>query len=126
MSEVRQDRQYTQTHEWIIDNGDNTYTLGVSDHAQELLGDMVFVELPSDGDEAQAGDELCVVESVKAASDVYAPVNLQVLEINESLEDEPELINSSCYDDGWLIKFKADNIEGLMDASSYQETLESE
>jgi glycine cleavage system H protein len=87
---------------------------------------MVFVELPSDGDEAQAGDELCVVESVKAASDVYAPVDLQVLEINESLEDEPELINSSCYDDGWLIKFKADNIEGLMDASSYQETLESE
>ena len=126
MSEVRQDRQYTQTHEWIIDNGDNTYTLGVSDHAQELLGDMVFVELPSDGDEAQAGDELCVVESVKAASDVYAPVDLQVLEINESLEDEPELINSSCYDDGWLIKFKADNIEGLMDALSYQETLESE
>ena len=126
MSEVRQDRQYTHTHEWIIDNGDNTYTLGVSDHAQELLGDMVFVELPSDGDEAQAGDELCVVESVKAASDVYAPVDLQVLEINESLEDEPELINSSCYDDGWLIKFKADNIEGLMDALSYQETLESE
>jgi glycine cleavage system H protein len=69
---------------------------------------------------------LCVVESVKAASDVYAPANLEVIEINDSLEDEPELINSSCYDDGWLIKFKADSIDGLMDASAYQETLDSE
>jgi glycine cleavage system H protein len=126
MSEVRQDRQYNHTHEWVLDNGDGTYTMGISDHAQELLGDMVFVELPSDGDDVQAGDELCVVESVKAASDVYAPANLKVIEINDSLEDEPELINSSCYDDGWLIKFKADSIDGLMDASAYQETLDSE
>jgi len=126
MSEVRQDRQYNHTHEWVLDNGDGTYTMGISDHAQELLGDMVFVELPSDGDDVQAGDELCVVESVKAASDVYAPANLEVIEINDSLEDEPELINSSCYDDGWLIKFKADSIDGLMDASAYQETLDSE
>jgi len=126
MSEVRHDRQYTQTHEWIIDNGDGTYTLGISDHAQELLGDMVFVELPGDGDIAQAGDDLCVVESVKAASDVYAPTNLEVIEINESLEDEPELINSSCYDDGWLIKFKSESVDGLMDSSAYEETLESE
>jgi glycine cleavage system H protein len=126
MSEVRQDRQYTQTHEWVLDNGDNTYTLGISDHAQELLGDMVFVELPSQGDEAQMQDELCVIESVKAASDVYAPANLEVLEVNESLEDEPELLNSSCYDDGWLIKFSADSVDDLMDASTYEQSLDSE
>ncbi len=126
MSEVRSDRQYTQTHEWVFDNGDGTYTLGISDKAQELLGDMVFVELPSGGDEAQSGDELCVVESVKAASDVYAPADLEVIEVNESLEDEPELINSSCYDDGWLIKFKAESVDGLMDSKSYEDTLDSE
>ncbi|HIE78066.1 MAG TPA: glycine cleavage system protein H, partial [Candidatus Thioglobus sp.] len=74
----------------------------------------------------QSGDELCVVESVKAASDVYAPADLEVIEVNESLEDEPELINSSCYDDGWLIKFKAESVDGLMDSNSYEDTLDSE
>ena len=124
MSEVRDDRQYTQTHEWVLDNGDGTYTMGISDHAQALLGDMVFVELPSAGDEASAEDEFCVVESVKAASDVYAPADLEVLEVNEALDDEPELINSSCYDDGWLVKFKSDSLDDLMDAQAYSETLD--
>lgn len=124
MSEVRDDRQYTQTHEWILDNGDGTYTMGVTDHAQELLGDMVFVELPGAGDEASQEDEFCVVESVKAASGVYAPADLEVIETNEVLDDEPELVNSSCYDDGWLVKFKAENIEDLMSAQDYTKTLD--
>ncbi|MDB3972440.1 glycine cleavage system protein GcvH [Candidatus Thioglobus sp.] len=124
MSEVRDDRQYTQTHEWILDNGDGTYTMGVTDHAQALLGDMVFVELPVAGDEASQEDEFCVVESVKAASGVYAPADLEVVEVNEALDDAPELVNSSCYDDGWLVKFKAENIEDLMSAQDYTETLD--
>jgi glycine cleavage system H protein len=124
MSEVRDDRQYTETHEWILDNGDGTYTMGVTDHAQALLGDMVFVELPGAGDEASQEDEFCVVESVKAASGVYAPADLEVVEVNEVLEDEPELVNSSCYDDGWLVKFKADNIEDLMSAEDYTDILD--
>lgn len=124
MSEVRDDRQYTESHEWILDNGDGTYTMGVTDHAQALLGDMVFVELPSEGDEANAEDEFCVVESVKAASGVYAPADLEVVEVNEALDGEPELVNTSCYDNGWLVKFKADAIDGLMDAEAYSETLD--
>ena len=124
MSEVRDDRQYTQTHEWILDNGDGTFTMGVTDHAQALLGDMVFVELPGEGDEVSQEDEFCVVESVKAASGVYAPADLEITEANEALDDEPELVNSSCYDDGWLVKFKAENIEDLMSAEDYIETLD--
>lgn len=124
MSEVRDDRQYTTTHEWILDNSDGTYTMGVTDHAQALLGDMVFVELPSVGDKALAKDEFCVVESVKTASDVYAPTDLEVVEVNEALDDEPELLNSSCYDDGWLVKFKADVIDDLMGSDAYSETID--
>ena len=124
MSEVRDDRQYTETHEWILDNGDGTYTMGVTDHAQAQLGDMVFIELPGVGDEASQEEEFCVVESVKAASGVYAPADLEVVEANEELEDEPELVNSSCYDDGWLVKFKADSIDNLMDADAYAQTLD--
>lgn len=124
MSEVRDDRQYTTTHEWILDNSDGTYTMGVTDHAQALLGDMVFVELPSVGDKVLAKDEFCVVESVKTASDVYAPTDLEVVEVNEALDDEPELLNSSCYDDGWLVKFKADVIDDLMGSDAYSETLD--
>lgn len=124
MSEVRDDRQYTETHEWILDNGDGTYTMGVTDHAQALLGDMVFVELPSEGDEASAEDEFCVVESVKAASGVYAPIDLEVVEANEVLDGEPELVNTSCYDEGWLVKFKSDAIDGLMNAEAYSEILD--
>lgn len=124
MSEVRDDRQYTTTHEWILDNSDGTYTMGVTDHAQALLGDMVFVELPNVGDKVLAKDEFCVVESVKTASDVYAPTDLEVVEVNEALDDEPELLNSSCYDDGWLVKFKADMIDDLMGSDTYSETLD--
>ncbi len=124
MSDIREDRQYTETHEWILDNGDGTYTMGITDHAQALLGDMVFVELPEEGDEVSAEDEFCVVESVKAASGVYAPTDLEVVEANDALDSEPELVNTSCYDDGWLVKFKADSIDGLIDSAAYSETLD--
>ncbi len=126
MNEIRADRLYTENHEWVIDNGDGTYTLGISDYAQESLGDLVFVELPSEGDSATTSSPVCVVESVKSASDVYAPANLEVLEINQALDSDPELVNSDCYDEGWLIKFSADSIDNLMDAKSYQDFLESE
>ncbi len=126
MSEIAQDRQYTKTHEWILDNGDGTYTMGVSDHAQELLGDMVFVELPSDGEAFDPEDEFCVVESVKAASGVYAPTELEVVKTNEALDETPELVNSSCYADGWLVVFKAARVEGLLSADEYQSLLASE
>lgn len=124
MSEVRDDRQYTETHEWVLDNGDGTYTMGISDHAQALLGDMVYVELPSEGDEIAVEDEFCVVESVKAASDVYAPTDLEIIAINEALDDEPEWVNTSCYDDGWLVKFRANSVDGLMSADVYADTLD--
>lgn len=124
MSEVRDDRQYTQTHEWILNNADGTWTMGISAHAQSLLGDMVYIELPNVGDEASAEDELCVVESVKAASDVCAPAELEIIAVNEALDATPELVNSSCYDEGWLVKFKSENIDGLMDADTYAATLD--
>jgi glycine cleavage system H protein len=124
MSDVRDDRQYTQTHEWILDNEDGTYTMGITEHAQQLLGDMVFVELPAEGDEISAEEEFCVVESVKAASGVYAPSDLEIVSANEALDDEPELVNASCYDKGWLVKFKSDNIDGLMSAQDYADTLD--
>ncbi len=124
MSEIRQDRQYTKTHEWILNNGDGTYTLGISDHAQSLLGDMVYIELPNEGDMVSKTDEFCVVESVKAASGVFAPVDLEVLAVNEALEDTPELANTSCYDEGWLVRFRSDEIESLMDATTYSNLLD--
>ena len=126
MNEIRGDRRYTKTHEWVLDNGDGSFALGITDYAQESLGDLVFVELPVEGDSAVAASPLCVVESVKSASDVHAPVDLEVLEINQALDSDPELVNSDCYDEGWLVKFGADSIDSLMDAASYQIFLESE
>ncbi len=87
---------------------------------------MGFYRIPGEGDSAVVASPLCVVESVKSASDVHAPVDLEVIEINQSLDSDPELVNSDCYDDGWLVKFSADSIDGLMDATSYQDFLESE
>jgi len=126
MNEIRGDRRYTETHEWVVDNGDGSFTLGITDYAQESLGDLVYVELPVEGDSAAATSPLCVVESVKSASDVHAPVDLEVIEINQALDSDPELVNSDCYDEGWIVKFSADSIESLMDAASYQVFLESE
>ena len=122
MSEVPSELKYTKSHEWLRVEEDGLITIGISDHAQELLGDLVFVELPEAGTEFVAGDECCVVESVKAASDVYMPISGEIIEVNEALADEPEIINTSPYDNGWLFKMKpsAQELDDLMDADAYQ------
>jgi len=123
MSEVPSELKYTKSHEWVRDEGDGTVTIGITDHAQELLGDLVFVELPEVGVDLTAGDACCVVESVKAASDVYAPISGEVLEINEVLADSPEIINDSAFDDGWLFKIQPSaevELDDLMDADAYE------
>ena len=122
MSEVPSELKYAKSHEWVRVEEDGLMTVGISDHAQALLGDLVFVELPEVGSELAAEDEACVVESVKAASDVYMPVSGEIVEINEALADEPEIINTSPYDNGWLFKVQASaqEVDDLMDAEAYQ------
>ena len=123
MSEVPTELKYTKSHEWIRQEADGTVTIGITDHAQELLGDLVFVELPEAGSDVNAADAVCVVESVKAASDVYMPISGEITEVNEVLNDAPETINDSPFDDGWLIKVKPAaevELEELMDADAYQ------
>jgi glycine cleavage system H protein len=122
MSEIPSELKYTKSHEWVRDEDDGSVTIGITDHAQELLGDLVFVELPEVGTEMSVDDAVCVVESVKAASDVYMPISGEVVEVNEILADAPETINDSPYDDGWLIRVNPSNpdeFEDLMDADSY-------
>ena len=126
MSQIQQDLHYTKTHEWVRNNNDGTWTMGITDCAQDLLGDIVFIELPNINDPVETQAELCVVESVKAASSVYAPANLVVLEVNDTLDAQPEIINQDCYDQGWLVTFKADNLDGLLTADAYQTLLDSE
>ena len=120
---------FTPSHEWILDNGDGSITLGISDHAQELLGDVVFVELPEVGREVEAGEEFSLVESVKAASDIYSPVTGEVLAVNEDLEDAPETLNEEPYEGGWIVKIKlADKseLEKLLNAEAYEATIAEE
>ncbi len=120
--------KYTEEHEWIMVEGDIA-TVGITDFAQEQLGDIVFVELPEVGDMLEAGKELGVVESVKAVSDVYAPISGEVVEVNEELPDEPETLNNSPYESGWMVKIKvADTgaFAGLMDVVAYQEFIEND
>ena len=123
MSDVPSELKYTISHEWVRDEGDGTVTIGITDHAQELLGDLVFVELPEVGAELTAGDACCVVESVKAASDVYSPVTGEVIEVNETLLEAPEIINDSAFDDGWLFKVQLSaevELDDLLDADAYE------
>ncbi len=123
MSEIPLELKYTKSHEWVRSEEDGSVTIGISDHAQELLGDLVFVELPEVGTEMSAEDAACVVESVKAASDVYMPISGEVIAVNENLADAPETINDSPYDDGWLIQVKPSNpdeLDDLMDSDSYE------
>jgi len=123
MSEIPTDLRYTSSHEWVRLEEDGTVTIGISDHAQEALGDIVFVELPEVDSTIAQGDACCVVESVKAASDIYMPISGEVVDTNQALVDEPEIINTSPYDNGWIFKIKPadeDDIEQLMDASSYE------
>ena len=113
---------FTETHEWVLDNGDGTVTIGISNQAQQLLGDVVFVDLPEVGDGTEAGEAFSLVESVKAASDLYAPVTGEIIEINEELADSPELINESPYSAGWIAKIKfADRgeLDNLMSSEDY-------
>lgn len=129
MSNIPTELKYTSTHEWVRHEGDGVVTIGITDHAQDLLGDLVHVDLPDEGDELATGDDAAVVESVKAASDVYAPVTGEVLEINEELEDSPELINSDAFGDGWLFKLKLEDIEeleSLLDAEGYEDAIDEE
>jgi glycine cleavage system H protein len=129
MSEIPSELKYTKSHEWVRNEDDGTVTVGITDHAQELLGDLVYVELPEVGTEMAAEDAVCVVESVKAASDVYMPVSGEVVVVNSDLADAPETINDSPYDDGWLIKIKLSNpdeINDLMDADSYEAEIEED
>ena len=118
---------YTDEHEWLRQEEDGTVTIGITDHAQSALGDLVYVELPEVGAELDAGDEMAVVESVKAASDVYAPVGGTVLEVNTDLADDPEKINSDPYGDGWIVRMKPADLanSNTMDPNAYQELLDS-
>ena len=128
MSDVPSDLKYLSTHEWVLVEGD-VATVGISDHAQAALGDLVYVELPEEGSSIAAGDSVAVVESVKAASDTYAPVSGEVVEINEELDGSPDRINDDPYGDGWMYKVKmedAGEIEDLLDAESYAESIEDE
>jgi glycine cleavage system H protein len=123
MSNVPSDLKYTKSHEWVRDNGDGTVTVGITDHAQELLGDLVHVDLPEVGTEFGAEDGCAVAESVKAASDIYAPVPGVIVEANEAVQDSPELINSDPYGDGWLFTMRVDDEDALgelLDAESYK------
>lgn len=122
MSEIPSELLYRESHEWVRDEGDGTAVVGISDHAQEALGDMVFVELPEPGMSYGQGDACAVVESVKAASDIYAPVSGEIVEANGALEDAPELVNSDPYGDGWLFRVRlsdAAELEGLLSAEAY-------
>mgnify|MGYP000452870027 CR=1 FL=1 len=129
MSNVPAELKYTKSHEWVRLDDDGLATVGITDHAQELLGDLVFVELPEVGADLGIGAECAVVESVKAASDVYSPVSGEVIEVNEDLVDSPEMVNEQPYDGGWIYKLKLSNaseLDGLLNEEAYQEVVEAD
>jgi glycine cleavage system H protein len=122
MSDIPAELLYRESHEWVRDEGDGTVVVGISDHAQGALGDMVFVELPEPGMSYEQGDACAVVESVKAASDIYAPLDGEVVEANGALEDSPELVNSDPYGDGWLFRMipsDPSQLDSLLKAKDY-------
>ncbi|WP_338526089.1 glycine cleavage system protein GcvH [Erwinia aphidicola] len=122
MSNVPAELKYRDNHEWVRKEADGTFTVGITEHAQELLGDMVFVDLPDLGNTYSQGEDCAVAESVKAASDIYAPLSGEIIEVNSALESEPELVNSDPYTEGWLFKIKASDdteFETLLDAAAY-------
>ena len=128
MSEIPAELRYAASHEWAK-NDDGVVTVGITEHAQDAMGDLVYVELPEVGQVLAAGAEAGVVESVKAASDIYAPVAGEIIEINEALEDEPELVNNAPYEGGWLFKIQmseAGDLDNLLTADQYQAQIESE
>jgi glycine cleavage system H protein len=123
--EVRDSLKYTENHEWLkID--DNKAVVGITDHAQSELTDIVFIELPQIGKIVKKGDELCVVESVKSVSEIYAPISGKIIKVNDKLEDAPETVNSSPYDDGWLVEIEIEDkteIDKLLDSDSYKKII---
>jgi len=124
--EVRDDLKYTKEHEWIKIKGDIA-VVGITDHAQAELTDIVFVELPEAGKEVKKGEELCVVESVKSVSEIYAPLSGKIVKVNSKLDDSPEIINESPYDDGWLVELEIKDkseVDSLIDAETYKKTIE--
>ena len=128
MNETPSDLKFLDSHEWIKED-ENTVIVGISDHAQSELGEVVFVELPAVGDEFVSGDEAAVVESVKAASEVYTPLSGEVIEVNEALEENPEFVNTSPYENGWFFKLKVSDenlgsIDSLMTAEEYSSMLD--
>ena len=129
MSEIPGDLKFQKSHEWARVEGDGKVTVGISDHAQGLLGDLVYVELPNVGDRVEAGNACAVVESVKAASDVYSPITGKVVEVNAALSDKPETINEDAYGDGWIFVVEAeepDQLNELLSPDDYAELLEDE
>ncbi|BBM01670.1 glycine cleavage system protein GcvH [Microbulbifer sp. GL-2] len=123
MSEIRNELKYLSSHEWARLEEDGTVTIGISDHAQDALGDVVYVETPEVGNTLAAGDEAGVVESVKAASDIYSPISGEVIAVNEALEEAPETVNSSPYDDGWFFRIKPSDVselDNMLDAEAYR------
>ena len=123
------DRKYSKEHEWALDHGDGTATVGITDYAQEMLTDIVFVELPAVGKKVEQGAPLAVVESVKSVSDVYALVGGEVLAVNLPLENKPELINQDAFGEGWIARLKMDNpaeLSSLMDAAAYEAMIREE
>lgn len=123
MSKIPDDRKYTKDHEWLKLEGDGTATVGITDYAQQSLGDVTFVELPDEGDAFDEGDTFGTVESVKAASDLYMPAAGEIVGRNEALEDEPEKVNADPYGEAWMVKIKLEDegvVDGLMDAKAYE------
>ena len=129
MSQNPSELYYAKTHEWVRREEDGTVTVGITEHAQDALGDVVYVETPEVGDSIAAGDQAGVVESVKAASDIYAPVTGEVIAINEALEDAPETVNADAFNDGWFFKLQPEDmgeLDALMSAEEYEQFCDEE
>jgi glycine cleavage system H protein len=123
------DRKYSKDHEWVLETGDGTVTMGITDHAQEMLTDIVYVELPPVGKKVKQFEPVAVVESVKSVSDVFAPVGGEVIETNQQLEQQPEIVNQDAFGKGWIAKLKMDNpndLNNLMDAGAYEALIKTE
>lgn len=129
MTKVPKELQYTQTHEWTLIEDDGTVLVGITEHAQSQLGELVFVELPDLGVKVSASDEVGVIESIKATSEIYAPISGKIIEINENLEEAPALINTDPYGDGWLFRIDPidpDELSDLLDAEAYSQYMEED
>lgn len=129
MSHIPSELRYTDTHEWVREDGNGRYTVGITDHAQALLGDMVFIDLPDLESTVTAGDDCAVAESVKAASDIYAPLAGEVIAVNDDLADSPELVNTDPYGDGWLFQLQIDDpleLDDLLSAEEYAQLIAAE